>query len=203
MNPPPDHTVSAPRASIRMDARLDSATRTKVDEFAARFHRPRAAVLCHIMQWGLSREQTGSLDQGASQGQVRHLYGYVESELHARVQQAASAAGVNMAPWLRSMVRQITITDVPASWQEEPSGERSHDSRDYDTRFMLWLDEPSCEQLQHLVVHFDVSKAKVIRQLIIQATPEDFPKSWHMRAAERRVQQARQGGTKTHRKPTS
>jgi len=42
--------------SIRMDARLDSATRTKVDALAARFHRPRAAVLCHIMQWGLSRE---------------------------------------------------------------------------------------------------------------------------------------------------
>jgi hypothetical protein len=60
---------------------------------------------------------------------------------------------------------------------------------------MLWLDEPSCEQLQHLVGHFAVSKAKVIRQLIIQATPEDFPKSWHIRAAERRAPQPRPSHT--------
>jgi predicted transcriptional regulator len=174
-----------------MDARLDSATRTKVDALAQRFHRPRAAVLRHIMQWGLLSEHTGTLDQRDAQGPVCHLYCYVESELHARVQQAATAAGVKMAPWLRHMVHQITITDVPASWQEETSGERSHDSRDYDTRFMLRLDEPSREQLQHLVERFDVSKAEIIRQLIAQANDEDFPPSWQMRAAERRAQQLR------------
>ena len=168
-----------------MDARLDLMTRAKIDDFAIRFQRPRAAVLCHIMQWGLMSEHTGTLDQRDAQGPVRHLYGYVESELHARVQQAATAAGVNIAAWLRSMVRQITSTDVPASWQEEQSGERSHDSRDYDTRFMLRLGESSREQLQYLVDHFDVSKAEIIRQLIAQAPPEDFPKSWQMRAAER------------------
>jgi hypothetical protein len=68
VNPPPDHTLSAPRASIRMDARLDSATRTKVDDLAARFHRPRAAVLRHIMHWGLRREPTGPLDEVVSHG---------------------------------------------------------------------------------------------------------------------------------------
>jgi predicted transcriptional regulator len=188
---PPDQ----PRDSIRMDARLDAMTRAKVDALATRFHRPRAAVLIQIMQWGLSRGQIGSLEQGDAQGPVRHLSLYVVSELYARVQQAATAAGVKTASWLRHMVRQVTITDVPKSWEEEQSEKRFHDSCTYGTRFMLRLDEPSREQLQHLVERFDVSKAEIIRQLIAQATPEDFPKSWHMRAAERRAQQARQNRT--------
>jgi hypothetical protein len=47
-----------------MDARLDATARAKVDVLTTRLHQPRAAVLCHIMYWGLSREPTGSLDQG-------------------------------------------------------------------------------------------------------------------------------------------
>jgi hypothetical protein len=42
-----------------MDARLDATTRAKLNDLATRFYQPRAAVLCHIMQWGLSREQIG------------------------------------------------------------------------------------------------------------------------------------------------
>jgi hypothetical protein len=104
--------------------------------------------------------------------------------------QAAAAAGMTIAPWLRVMVRQITITDFPTSWQAERSEERSHDSRIYDTRFMLRLDKTAQATLQQLISHFGVSKATIIRQLIMQATDEDFPASWHMRAAARRVRQA-------------
>ena len=50
-------TEHEPRSSIRMDARLDATTRQKVDDLAKHFHQPRAAVLCHIMHWGLSRER--------------------------------------------------------------------------------------------------------------------------------------------------
>jgi len=92
------------------------------------------------------------------------------------------------------MVRQITITDVPASWQEERSEERSHDARTYDTRFMLRLDDPSQTRLQQLVQQFGSSKAKIIRHLIAQAEPEDFLPNWHMRAAERRAQQIKEKG---------
>lgn len=130
------------RSSIRMDARLDATTRAKLDELARSFRQPRAAVLCHIMQWGLSREQTEPLDQGESNGPVRHLYLYVGAELRENVQKAATASGVKGAQWLRHMVRQITIPDFPTSWQEERSEERSHDSCTYNTRFMLRLDEP-------------------------------------------------------------
>jgi hypothetical protein len=163
-----------------MDARLDSTTRAKVDDLATHFHQPRAAVLCHIMHWGLSREPTGLLDQGESHGPVRHLYLYVASDLHARVEKAAIAAGLKAAPWLRHIVRQMTIADFPASWQEARSEQRSHDSRAHGKRFMLRVDSPSEMKLQQLMKQFGASKAEMIRQLIAQATPEDFPMSWQM-----------------------
>jgi hypothetical protein len=189
VNQAPDRTPLEPRSIIRTDACLDTLTRAKVDDLATRFHRPRAAVLCQIMEWGLSREQTGPLDQGESHGPVRHLYCYVASDLHEQVRKAAAAAGVNIAPWLRHMVRQITITDFPASWQEATPRERSHDSRTYTERFMLRLDEPSQTALQQLVTQFGASKAEIIRHLIAHAAPDAFPKSWHMRAAEHRARQ--------------
>jgi hypothetical protein len=188
MNTPSAPPSDEPRASIRTDARLDAATRQKVDDLARHFHQPRAAVLCYIMEWGLSRQPTGPLDQDNSHGPVRHLYLYVALALYARVEKAAIAAGVKTAPWLRHMVRQLTIADFPASWQEARSEERSHDSRTYGRRFMLRLDEPSQTKLQHLVKQYGVSKAEIIRQLIAQANAEDFPTSWQLRAAEHRVQ---------------
>jgi hypothetical protein len=119
MMPSSHHKPSEPRSSIRLDARLDQMTRAKVDELARHFHQPRAAVVCHVMHWGLSRDQRGTLNPDDAQGPVCHLYLYVASELHARVHKAATAAGVNIAPWLRHMVRRISIADFPASWQEE------------------------------------------------------------------------------------
>jgi hypothetical protein len=50
---------------------------------------------------------------------------------------------MNIAPWLRSMVRQMTIDDVPASWQAERWGERSHDSCTDGRCFMMRLDKTS------------------------------------------------------------
>jgi predicted transcriptional regulator len=202
VNPSRNRHLHEPCVSIRMDARLDPTTRAKVDDLAQHFHQPRAAVLCQIMEWGLSREQTGPLDQGDAQGPVRHLYLYVASDLHARIEKAATAAGMNIAPWLRHMVRQITMADFPASWEEARSEERSHDSRTYTERFMLRLDDPSQTKLQQLVMQFGVSKAEIIRQLIAQANDQDFPKSWHMRVADRSAPPMRRGETKTTREIT-
>jgi hypothetical protein len=137
VNPLPDDRPGQQRAAVRTDARLDAATRQNVDDLATRVDRPRAAVLCQIMAWGLSRAQPAHLDQGESPGPVHHLYFYVASELYEQVQQSATAAGVKAAPWLRHMVRQIAIQDFPASWQAATPRERSHDSRTYTTCFML------------------------------------------------------------------
>jgi uncharacterized protein (DUF736 family) len=113
------------------------------------------------MHWGLGCGQMQKIEQGNLQGPVHHLNVDVESTLHQQVQEAATAAGGDLAPGLRHMVRRISVADFPAGWQEERSGERSHDSHDGDTRFMLRLDEPSRTKLQALVEHFDVSKADI------------------------------------------
>jgi hypothetical protein len=181
-----------PRDSIRIDARLDQVTRAKVDELARLFHQPRAALVRHIMHWGLDRGALEKIDQGDAQGPIHHLFLYVDAILHAQAQDAAHAAGVDLAPWLRHMVRRISVADFPPRWQEARSENRSHDSRDYDTRFMLRLDEVSRTKLDALVEYFHVSKADIIRQLITQATPDDFPTSWQLRANEPRPAQTRQ-----------
>jgi hypothetical protein len=189
VNASSDPQLHESRPSFRMDARLDATTRQKVDDLATRFHQPRAAILCHVMQWGLNHNPIEPLDQGDAQGPVRHLSLYVSFELHARVQKTAIAAGVNMAPWLRHMVRQISEADFPASWQGATPDVRSHNSRTYGARFMLRLDGASRIKVQSLAENFGVSKAEVIRQLIEQVHDGDFPLSWRMRAAERRAQQ--------------
>jgi hypothetical protein len=101
-----------------------------------------------------------------------------------------SAAGINIAPWLRSKMCRVTTTDFPDSWQGVTPEERSYDSRIYNTRLMLRLDETSQTKLPQLMQQFGTSKANIICQLMLQATPEDFPTSWHMRTAERRALQA-------------
>ena len=53
---------------------------------------------------------------------------------------------------------------------------------------MLWLGKPSQTNLQQFIEHVGTSKAKCIRQLIVQAEPEDFPPSWQMRAADHQGQ---------------
>jgi hypothetical protein len=131
---PPDDKPKQPPSRIRMNARPDPTTRQKVDDLSQHFGRPRAAVLCHIMQWGLSHEQTRPLDQSEVQGPVRHLYLYVDSTLYERVEKVATAAGVKIAPWLRHTVCQITMTDFPGSWQAARSEKRADDSRTYGKR---------------------------------------------------------------------
>jgi len=73
---------------------------------------------------------------------------------------------VKAAAWLRHMIRQVTIEDFPASWQDVPPPDRSHDSRTYTARFMLRLDATSSLKLQELVDRFDVPKATIIRHLL-------------------------------------
>jgi hypothetical protein len=191
MNTPSVPPSDEPRASIRLDARLDATTRQKVDDLAKRFHQPRAAVLSHIMHWGLHCGQIIPLDREAPQGSVRHLSCSVASALYQQVQQAAAAVGVKTAPWLRQMIREVTPEAFPASWREGQAEERSHDSRRYGKRFMLRLDDPTWEKLEALSTHFKTSGAEIIRQLLAQATPDTFPASWHIRVVERHREQVR------------
>jgi hypothetical protein len=139
------------------------------------------------MQWDLSRERPAPINQGESQGPVHHLYCYVAADLYEQVEKAAAAASVKTAQRLRQMVRQIIITEFPPIWQRARSEERSHDSPTYGKRLMMRLDDPTREKLSGLSTHFDKPAAEIIRHPIIHATPEDFPKSWEMRANTRSI----------------
>ena len=72
----------------------------------------------------------------------------------------------------------------------------SHDSGYFRRKFGLRLDEVTLRKLEVLTQTFDRAAAEIIRQLIMQATPEHFPGSWHMAARERRPPrpQLRDGG---------
>jgi len=188
---PRDDPPREPPARIRLDARLDATTRQKVDDLARHFHQPRGAVLRQVMRWGLSRGPTGPLDRDDTHGSVCHLACSIASALHQQVQQAAAAVGVKTAPWLRQMIRQVTPEDFPASWHEGHAAERSHESRRYGKRFMLRLDGQTWATLDAWSTHFERSAAEIIRQLLVQATPETFPASWHLRVAERHGEHAR------------
>jgi hypothetical protein len=75
------------------------------------------------------------------------------------------------------------------SWRVGETAPRSHDSGYYGTRFMLRLDEVTSSKLATLTQTFHRSAAEVIRQLIAQTRPEDFPQSWHLAVDERRPRQ--------------
>ena len=114
---PPDQQSHPPRASIRMDARLDAATRATLEDLIAHVHRSRTAVLRQVMQWGLSRPQMGTVDAGDAPGPVTHLFVTVAPELHEQMRRPAATAGFSSAAWLRHLLRQITRADFPESWQ--------------------------------------------------------------------------------------
>jgi hypothetical protein len=114
----------------------------------------------------------------------------VEPDLLYQVQEAAESHRVPVAAWLRQAMRQVTHQDFPPSWHAEAARggrPRSHDSRYYGQRFMLLLDDETSTKLGTLMQTFDRSAAEIIRQLIAQASPEEFPQSWHLAVNEHRA----------------
>jgi hypothetical protein len=57
---------------------------------------------------------------------------------------------------------------------------------------MLRLDAASETTLQRLAEQFHVPRDAIIRQLLVQATPNMFPASWHLRVADCHGEHARQ-----------
>jgi hypothetical protein len=100
--------------------------------------------------------------------------------------QAAAAHDADVAAWTRHVMCLATREDVPTRWHAGETASRSHDSGDDGTRFMLRLDEVTSRTLETFTQTFDRSAAEMIRQFIVQATPEDIPPSWHMAVMARR-----------------
>jgi hypothetical protein len=146
---------------------------------------------------GVERKMVGPVDAGEAQGPFRGPFPLIDSALHRQVREAATAAGINVAQWMRHMMRQIRRSDFPQSWRagqagrRHPTSQRSHDSRYYGKRFMMRLDAPARDRLEELVSHFDASYAEIICQLIVQAKLEDLPPSWHLAVGECRRRRRR------------
>ena len=179
-----------------MDAPLDTRTRATLEDLATQFSQSRAAVLRQVMRWGLRRKPIGVIDDTAP-SPVHHVFFIVDTALHQQVKDVAQAAGVDVAPWVRHLMRQVRRTDFPKSWQagnrtqRKPASQRSHNSRQYWKRFMLRLDDQASARLEELASHFGEPHAEVICQLIIQVRLDDFPPSWHVAVEERRQRQVR------------
>jgi hypothetical protein len=86
---------------------------------------------------------------------------------------------------LREVVQRVTASDFSASWRAGETAGRSHESSYYFGKYQLRLDEATSRQLEALTHTFDRPAAEVIRQLILQAKPKDFPQSWQMAVTER------------------
>jgi plasmid stability protein len=105
-------------------------------------------------------------------------------DLLQHVHKAAAAHRASVAAWVREAMRQVSSAEFPASWRAAVANVRTHDSPTYGRRFMLRLDETTAQKLQALVAQFGTSQAAIIRQLITQAKPEEFPESWHLSTRE-------------------
>jgi predicted transcriptional regulator len=189
MTPPQAPHPRHVRYSVRHQARLDAETHTKLEELARTFHRTRSAILRYVLQWELTQTREQTVDM-AVPGTVCTVGMQLEPELLQQVQEAAAAHGATVAGWLRQAMREVTIDDFPATWRAGVAGVRSHDSQTYRQRFMLRLGERTSQKLQHLVEQLGMSRAEIIRQLVRQAKPEDFPEHWQLGAEENRVRRA-------------
>ena len=185
MTPPSNQGPRQRRYDIRYQARLDPSTLAKVVEFVSTCHRKRSAILRCVMQWGLRHSEGWTVDQSPVVA-VPPVPVLLEPKLFQQVQEPAAAHGVSMAAWVREAVRRVSVDDLPASWRTDETVGRSHDSGFYDRKYQLRLDEATSHKLEALTRTFERPAAEVIRQLVLQAAPEDFPQSWHLAVAERR-----------------
>jgi hypothetical protein len=180
------------RYSVRHQARLDAETHAKLEANPLTFHRKRSAILRFVLRWGLTHTQGGAGEQ-TIHVTVPPVPVLLEPELLQQVQKAAAVHGTSLAAWVRHAMRHDTAEDFPASWRLGETARRSHESGYYHRKFGLRLDAVTSHELETLTHTFDRPAAEVIRQLIMQARPEEFPESWHLAADARRQRETRVG----------
>jgi hypothetical protein len=121
----------------------------------------------------------------------------VGPELYQQVQDAADARGASVAVWLWHAMRHVSAEDFPASWPVGETALRSHESGYDHRKFGLRVDEVISRKLEALTQTLVRSAAAIIRQLIAQGRPEDFPQCWQLAVQEHRASLARLDGRGT------
>jgi hypothetical protein len=184
VNSPSDLHPRQRRYSARHQARLDAETHAKLEELRCAFLRKRVPIVRYIMQWALRHSDGWTIDR-STVAAVSPVPVLLEPDLLQQVQAATAAYGVSVAARLREAMRRIAADDFPASWRLGESAVRLHESGYFHQKFGMRLDEVTSRKLEAFTQTFHRPAADVIRQLIAQAKPEDFPPSWHLVAAER------------------
>jgi predicted transcriptional regulator len=180
------------RYSARWQARLDGGTGAKLDDLASTFRRKRGAILRFVMHWGLAHTTRWTIEPSIpDRPHLVHML--TELEFLRQVQDAADRHGETVAVWLRHALRQVTPDEFPPSWRVGDTTIPSHDSGYDHRKFQLRLDEETSRTLARLTHTFGRSAAEVIRQLVAQANPEDFPQSWQLAVEERRQRRSPSG----------
>jgi hypothetical protein len=154
-----------------MDAALDSMTRTKLEDLAAQFHRSRAAVMRQVMHWGMTRQAMGEMEHGEVQSPINHFFFVVDAHLHQDVGKAAKGAGLDVAPYLRHMLREITAADFPRSWQVVARGYRC---RFCGVILNAWLPVPKRPDGAMLLGHLSQQHPTELKPYLEQMRTEDI-----------------------------
>jgi hypothetical protein len=164
----------------------------KLEELASTCHRKRSTILRFVIQWGLRHAEGWAIDRSPVVP-VPPVPVLLEPTLLQQVHAAAAAHGVSMAAWLREAMRRVSADDFLARWRAGEMAGRSHESGYFHQKFGMRLDEVTSRKLEALTQTFHRPAAEIIRQLITQACPEDFPQSWQMAVEERRETRRRDG----------
>jgi predicted HicB family RNase H-like nuclease len=148
-------------------------------------------VLRETIDWGLRHGGGWRVDRRRVAAPAAAIVVRLEPEVRKQVHAAARAAGGEASAWVCHALAQVTLAELLAHGQMGRARPRAHDSRHYDRRYMLRLDDQTREKLAGLARHFGTSIAEVVRQLVAQAKAEEFPARWQSRA--RTLQRARPG----------
>jgi hypothetical protein len=84
-------------------------------------------------------------------------------EVRSKVHTTARAAGGDASAWVCHLRHQVSLADLPATWQVGQADARSHDSRDDATRDRMRVDGPTRQKLDEWSEHVRTSITEVIR----------------------------------------
>ena len=116
MHPRPEPQPRQRRYHVRHQVRLNAETHAKLEALTNTFHRKRAQILRHVMEWGLTHTHEWTVDLSIpDRPHLVHML--MDPELLQQMQDAADAHGTSVAAWLRHAMRQVTRDDFPPSWQ--------------------------------------------------------------------------------------
>jgi hypothetical protein len=119
--------------------------------------------------------QDGTLTRRRVSSPVHSLVVCLAPAVRSKVHTTARAAGSDASAWVCHLQHQVSLADLPATWQVGEADARSHDSRDGGTRDRVRVDGPTWQKLDELSAHVRTSMTEVIRQSVAQARPKDVP----------------------------